>query len=76
VLSCFPAEEAERLPVFLEIGAEALECLLREGSGRAMNRYNIDRQWDRREQPQRKKAQKVGVEGEEPETEEKEGSDG
>ncbi len=41
VLGPFPAGELERLPAFLEKGADALECILRRGLARAMNLYNV-----------------------------------
>jgi PTH1 family peptidyl-tRNA hydrolase len=40
VLGRFPDEQEARLPLFLERGAEALECVLEEGIDRAMNRFN------------------------------------
>jgi len=40
VLSRFPAEEAGSLPAVLEQGAEAVECIVREGAARAMNRFH------------------------------------
>ena len=40
VLGAFPGEQAERLPQFLEQGAEALECILEQGIDRAMNLFN------------------------------------
>jgi len=40
VLSRFREEEAERLQDVLEQGAEAVACVLREGPGRAMNRFH------------------------------------
>jgi PTH1 family peptidyl-tRNA hydrolase len=40
VLGPFPDEQGARLPLFLERGAEALECVLEEGIDRAMNLFN------------------------------------
>jgi len=40
VLSRFRKEESESLTDVLELGAEALECILREGTERAMNRFH------------------------------------
>lgn len=52
VLSRFRPEEMEGMPLLIAAAAEALETVVREGPERAMNRYNIQRQWDRREEPQ------------------------
>jgi len=77
VLSRFSAEQAERVPFFVASGADALECIVREGSGRAMNRFNIEKQWDRRDEKEEKKKQARKVEGlkEKPGNEGKEGTD-
>ncbi|MEW6440815.1 MAG: aminoacyl-tRNA hydrolase [bacterium] len=54
VLSRFSSVRREQLQEFVELGAEALECIVREGPVRAMNRFNIQRQHtesaDRREE--------------------------
>ena len=40
VLECFSQEEADVLPDVLDHGVKALECILTEGTGQAMNRFN------------------------------------
>jgi len=59
VLSRFRPEELEGMPLVVSAAAEALETVVREGPERAMNRYNIQRQWDRREEPQKEGERKT-----------------
>lgn len=40
VLNSFSEEDAESLQDILDRGAEAVSCILHEGEGRAMNRFN------------------------------------
>lgn len=54
VLDRFRPEEMEGMPQLIAAAAEALESLVREGPERAMNRYNIQRQWNKREEGQHK----------------------
>lgn len=54
VLGRFRPEEMEGLPLVVSAAAEVLETVVREGPERAMNRYNIQRRWDRREELEEK----------------------
>lgn len=54
VLDRFRPEEMEVMPQLAAAAAEAIESVVREGPERAMNRYNIQRQWNRREESQEK----------------------
>ncbi len=58
VLDRFRPEEMEAVPLVVAAAAEALETVVREGPERAMNRFNIQRQWDKREESQQKGGEK------------------
>jgi len=79
VLSRFSPDQVEGLPLLVASGTDALDCIVREGLGRAMNRFNIQRQWNMREEKEgnrQKKAETAEVEEVKPKKEEKEGPDG
>ncbi len=54
VLDPFSVEQAEMLPTFLELGAEAVESIVEQGIGRAMNRFNSRRSDEGKEPDQEK----------------------
>ena len=79
VLNRFSPDQVEGLPLLIASGTDALDCIVHDGPGRAMNRFNIQRRWDTREEEEekrQKKAETTEVEEAKPKKEEKEGTDG